>query len=157
MSAKCETENAAVLPRQRCIPKSGPKAESAALLLGQAACLQKRVPRRAQEPGAPHMMPLSALERLLWTSNVLSHGSLPLFSRTGIDTQGCSEMNSISTQELFQYSAIRGYNCRQGGEEFVLRAVILHYYLPFSTSKHYRLVFQHFLSQGCVGSAWSLG
>ena len=85
------------------------------------------------------------------------HGSLPLFSGTGIDTQGCSETNSISRQELFQYSAIRGYNCRQGGEEFVLTAVILHYYLPFSTSKYYRLVFQHFLSQGCVGSAWFLG
>lgn len=30
------------------------------------------------------------------------HGSLPLFSGTGIDTGGCSETNSISTQELFQ-------------------------------------------------------
>jgi len=39
----------------------------------------------------------------------------------------------------------------------VLRALILHYHLQFRTSKHYRLVFQHVLSQGCVGSVRSLG
>lgn len=155
MSSKCETENADVLPRQLCIPEPGPEVETVVLLLEQAACLQKRVPSHTREPGAPHVMPVLTMER--GTALDKQHGSLPLFSGTGIDTRRCSDMNSLSTQELFQYSAIRRYNCRQGGEESALRAVILHYYLPFSTSKRYRLVFQHFLSQGCVGSAWSLG
>jgi len=62
VSAKWETASADVLPRQQCIPESGPKAESVVLLLEQAACLQKRIPGHAQEPGAPHVMPRLATE-----------------------------------------------------------------------------------------------
>lgn len=125
------------------------------LLRGQEACLQKRAPRHQRSQQLCTWCLSQLRSACFWQANALPMAFFPCSVGLVLTHGRCSEMNSISTQELFQYSAIRGYNCREGGKEFMLRAVILLYCLAVSTSKYYRLVFQHFLSQGCVGSAWS--